>query len=167
MARFRWYVKFYQNIEPKNIDLELVRSVSYHLFVFCTYLLILCTDPRAPSGGVTVQSVFRLMSDATVSVLLMDVRSRDDFTMSHIKSIDCINVPAECLKPGWVSPHISTYFVLFISNSRSLLMSLILLSFKTYTEMSSQQVATVQLGCIFLSLCWASIDFPSKHKWNK
>jgi hypothetical protein len=63
---------------------------------------IIAVDPTAPPGGITVPAVYRLMSDSNVSVLLMDVRSCEDFSMSHIKSIDCISIPAECLKPGLV-----------------------------------------------------------------
>jgi hypothetical protein len=59
-------------------------------------------DSMAPPGGITVQGVYRLMNDSNVSVLLMDVRSCGDFKCSHIKGIDCINVPADCLQPGLI-----------------------------------------------------------------
>jgi len=64
-------------------------------------------DPAAPSGGLTSAALYRLLRDSSVSVLLMDVRSRDDFNMSHVKTADCINVPADCLQLGSVSASVA------------------------------------------------------------
>jgi len=82
------------------------------LYVFADYkrlqLILRCmpllsTDAAAPPGGLTVAGLYRLMSDSSSSILLMDVRSRDDFSNSHVKSTDCINVPADCLPLGSVT----------------------------------------------------------------
>jgi len=101
--------------EPIIIIASVLLFLSCLWAAYFAYNVIYCVDPLAPPGGVTAQSVFRLMSDANVCVLLMDVRSRDDFITSHIKSIDCINVPADCLKPGWVKPMTcSVYFVFYL-----------------------------------------------------
>ena len=63
---------------------------------------MICADAATPPGGVTVAGLYRVLRDSSVSVLLMDVRSRDDFNMSHVKTADCINVPADCLQLGFV-----------------------------------------------------------------
>jgi len=65
-------------------------------------MLLLSSDAAAPPGGLTVAGLYRLLCDSNVSVLLMDVRSRDDFNASHVKTADCINIPADCLQPGSV-----------------------------------------------------------------
>jgi len=63
-------------------------------------MLWLSVDSAAPSGGITSAGLYRLLRDSTLSVLLMDVRSRDDFNSSHVKTADCISVPADCIQPG-------------------------------------------------------------------
>jgi len=59
-------------------------------------------DAAAPPGGVTVAGLYRALCNSAVSVLVMDVRSRDDYNLSHIKSTDCINVPSDRLQLGFV-----------------------------------------------------------------
>ena len=65
-------------------------------------MLWLSVDSAAPPGGITSAGLCRLLRESSVSVLLMDIRSRDDFNTSHIKTSDCINVPVDCIHLGSV-----------------------------------------------------------------
>jgi len=66
-------------------------------------MLLSRVDADAAPGSVSVARLYQLLCDGNVSVLLMDVRSHDDFTTSHVKTPDCINIPqADCLQPGSV-----------------------------------------------------------------
>jgi ubiquitin C-terminal hydrolase len=58
------------------------------------------------TGGITVNKLYQLLQTGEVSVIIMDVRSRSDFVLSHMKTMDCISVPAESLKPGSTVRHI-------------------------------------------------------------
>jgi len=78
-----------------------------HLHLLSTFVLLLSAEDGVPAGGVTVSRLFRALSDSSVSVLLMDVRSRDDFNASHVKTADCINIPADCVQLGFVCRLIS------------------------------------------------------------
>ena len=73
-----------------------------HIFAWSDDVLWLRVDSTAPSGGVTSAGLYRLLLDSSVSVLIMDVRSCDDFNASHIKTADCISVPADCIQLGSV-----------------------------------------------------------------
>ena len=68
----------------------------------CYDVSLMSVDAGAPPGGITVAGLRQVLCDSSVSVLLMDVRSREDFSASHVKTADCINVPADCLQPGFV-----------------------------------------------------------------
>ncbi|XP_035252166.1 ubiquitin carboxyl-terminal hydrolase 8-like isoform X1 [Anguilla anguilla] len=60
--------------------------------------------PKAavPPGGVTPEALFRIMREPSVSLVVMDARSRRDFEESQIlvPSQSCISVPAEIISPG-------------------------------------------------------------------
>ena len=51
-------------------------------------------------GGIDVQTVYRLLKDPDVSLILMDVRSAEDFEKSHILSDRSISVPEAAVPPG-------------------------------------------------------------------
>ncbi|XP_036399789.1 ubiquitin carboxyl-terminal hydrolase 8 isoform X1 [Megalops cyprinoides] len=60
--------------------------------------------PKAagPPGGVTAEKLFKMMRDESMSVLIMDARSRKDFEESqmHVPMQNCISVPEEAISPG-------------------------------------------------------------------
>ncbi|KAJ8398277.1 hypothetical protein AAFF_G00428470 [Aldrovandia affinis] len=53
-------------------------------------------------GGVTAEKLFKMMKDQTMSVIVMDARSRKDFEESRIllPVQNCISVPEEAISPG-------------------------------------------------------------------
>ncbi|XP_067275282.1 ubiquitin carboxyl-terminal hydrolase 8 [Pseudorasbora parva] len=53
-------------------------------------------------GSISAEGLFRLMKDSSISVLVMDARSRTDFEESQmcVPSQTCISVPEEAVSPG-------------------------------------------------------------------
>uniref|UniRef100_A0A8C1GU40 ubiquitinyl hydrolase 1 n=1 Tax=Cyprinus carpio TaxID=7962 RepID=A0A8C1GU40_CYPCA len=56
----------------------------------------------ADKGSISAKDLFQLMKDPSISVLVMDARSRQDFQESQIcvPSQTCISVPEEAISPG-------------------------------------------------------------------
>ncbi|KAG9352241.1 hypothetical protein JZ751_020654 [Albula glossodonta] len=55
-----------------------------------------------PPGGITAENLFKMMKDQSMSVIIMDARSRKDFEQSRIVASpqSCISVPEEAISPG-------------------------------------------------------------------
>ncbi|XP_077484204.1 ubiquitin carboxyl-terminal hydrolase 8-like isoform X5 [Amblyomma americanum] len=68
-------------------------------------------EPAPAAVPVTTQlSAFKLLEmlqDSDTKVLVMDARPRQDFLSSHLRSVDCISVPEEVLKPGIIAEELS------------------------------------------------------------
>ncbi|XP_059363007.1 ubiquitin carboxyl-terminal hydrolase 8-like isoform X2 [Carassius carassius] len=56
----------------------------------------------ADKGSISAKDLFQLMKDPSISVLVMDARSRQDFQESQmcVPSQTCISVPEEAISPG-------------------------------------------------------------------
>ncbi|XP_029947823.1 ubiquitin carboxyl-terminal hydrolase 8 [Salarias fasciatus] len=55
-----------------------------------------------PAGGITAEKLFHMMKDQTITTIVMDARSRQDFEQSHMQvpTQNCISVPEEAISPG-------------------------------------------------------------------
>lgn len=55
-----------------------------------------------PAGGITAEKLFNMMKDQTITIIVMDARSHQDFEESHIQvpAQTCISVPEEAISPG-------------------------------------------------------------------
>ncbi|KAI1889693.1 hypothetical protein AGOR_G00165580 [Albula goreensis] len=55
-----------------------------------------------PPGGITAENLFKMMKDQSMSVIIMDARSRKDFEQSRVVASpqSCISVPEEAISPG-------------------------------------------------------------------
>lgn len=55
-----------------------------------------------PAGGITAEKLFNMMKDQTITIIVMDSRSHQDFEESHIHvpAQSCISVPEEAVSPG-------------------------------------------------------------------
>lgn len=53
-------------------------------------------------GSISAEGLYHLIKDSSINVLVMDVRSRQDFEESHmcVPSQTCISVPEEAISPG-------------------------------------------------------------------
>lgn len=51
-------------------------------------------------SGMDVHTIYRLLKDPDVKLILMDVRSTNDFADSHISSAKVISVPESAVTPG-------------------------------------------------------------------
>ncbi|MBN3313405.1 UBP8 hydrolase, partial [Atractosteus spatula] len=56
----------------------------------------------APPGGITAEKLFQMLKDQSMSVIIMDARSLQDYQESRIQVPEqgCISVPEEAIKPG-------------------------------------------------------------------
>ncbi|XP_038076470.1 ubiquitin carboxyl-terminal hydrolase 8-like [Patiria miniata] len=52
------------------------------------------------NGAVTACQLYRLFQDSTRKILVIDVRSSEQYKSSHIRNPQVINVPQEVIKPG-------------------------------------------------------------------
>uniref|UniRef100_A0A672GNV2 Ubiquitin carboxyl-terminal hydrolase n=1 Tax=Salarias fasciatus TaxID=181472 RepID=A0A672GNV2_SALFA len=59
-------------------------------------------DSKKPAGGITAEKLFHMMKDQTITTIVMDARSRQDFEQSHMQvpTQNCISVPEEAISPG-------------------------------------------------------------------
>ena len=66
------------------------------------FSLFFYTEPseKKPSSTISPTELFTLMSDRDTQIIIMDVRSIADYQESRINHDSCVNVPAECIKPG-------------------------------------------------------------------
>ena len=66
------------------------------------FSLFCYTEPseKKPSSSISPTELFTLMSDRDTQIIIMDVRSIADYQESRINHDSCVNVPAECIKPG-------------------------------------------------------------------
>ena len=58
------------------------------------------SSEKKPSSSISPTELFTLMSDRDTQIIIMDVRSIADYQESRINHDSCVNVPAECIKPG-------------------------------------------------------------------
>ncbi|XP_059172661.1 ubiquitin carboxyl-terminal hydrolase 8-like [Physella acuta] len=65
------------------------------------------TQSDVTSSSISSLNLCNLLRDNTTKVVIMDVRSAEDFNASHISHSDCISVPAEIISPGSTVKHIS------------------------------------------------------------
>ncbi|XP_059143552.1 ubiquitin carboxyl-terminal hydrolase 8-like [Physella acuta] len=65
------------------------------------------TSLKQNPSSISSLNLCNLLRDNTAKVIIMDVRSAEDFNASHISHSDCISVPAEIISPGSTVKHIS------------------------------------------------------------
>ncbi|XP_059209698.1 ubiquitin carboxyl-terminal hydrolase 8 [Centropristis striata] len=55
-----------------------------------------------PAGGICAEKLFKMMKDQTITIIVMDARSQNDFEESHIQvpGQTCVSVPEEAISPG-------------------------------------------------------------------
>ncbi|XP_067352066.1 ubiquitin carboxyl-terminal hydrolase 8 isoform X2 [Channa argus] len=63
-----------------------------------------------PAGGITAETLFHMMKDKAIAIIVMDARSYKDFEESHIQvpAQTCISVPEEAISPGITVNQIET-----------------------------------------------------------
>ncbi|XP_067653000.1 ubiquitin carboxyl-terminal hydrolase 8-like [Haliotis asinina] len=63
--------------------------------------------PVTAPGSISPMELFTLLNDRETQLILMDVRTEEDYADSHISHKSCINVPASILQPGTTVNYIS------------------------------------------------------------
>ncbi|CAC5425634.1 USP8 [Mytilus coruscus] len=62
--------------------------------------------PKTIQGQITPTSLYTLLQEQDIQLIIMDVRSDKDFKESHITHKCCINIPVEIVPPGTTVNHI-------------------------------------------------------------
>lgn len=52
--------------------------------------------------SITPPQLFSLIHDKSKKVLILDIRPKSCYDESHIKFEDCVSIPEECIKAGYV-----------------------------------------------------------------
>ncbi|XP_052096420.1 ubiquitin carboxyl-terminal hydrolase 8-like [Mytilus californianus] len=63
--------------------------------------------PKTIQGQITPTSLYTLLQEPDIQLIIMDVRSDKDFKESHINQKCCINIPVEIVPPGTTVNHIA------------------------------------------------------------
>ncbi|XP_048242717.1 ubiquitin carboxyl-terminal hydrolase 8-like [Haliotis rufescens] len=64
-------------------------------------------QPVTAPGSISPMELFTLLNDRETQLILMDVRSEEDYADSHISHKACVSVPARILEPGTTVNYIS------------------------------------------------------------
>ena len=58
-------------------------------------------NPPVPEDIISSWNLDGLIKQKSTSFIIFDVRSREDFQVSHIKHPNCLSIPEDILKPGY------------------------------------------------------------------
>lgn len=81
------------------------------------------STPVVSQKMISCEKLYKLVVDVSISMLIMDCRSEEDFTQSKLVHRDCVNIPERIVKKGFVYSYvpytvISNQFLSFKSNKK-------------------------------------------------